>query len=47
MSFEDESKADGYWKENIRLVSILLTIWAVVYAAKTHKLDKKYGVDEE
>jgi len=30
MSFEDESKADGYWKENIRLVIILLSIWATV-----------------
>ena len=30
MSFEDESKADGYWKENIRLVIILLRIWATV-----------------
>ena len=88
MSFEDDSKADGYWRENIRLVISLLAIWAVVsfgcgillvdilnefsfmgfklgfwfaqqgaiyvfvalifvYAAKTHKLDKKYGVDEE
>jgi len=88
VSFEDKSKADGYWKENIRLVIILLTIWAVVsfgcgillvdilneftfmgfklgfwfaqqgaiyvfvalifvYAAKTHKLDEKYGVHED
>ena len=87
MSFENVDKADGYWKENIRLVIILLIIWAVVsfgfgivlvdvlneftfmgfklgfwfaqqgaiyvfvalifvYAAKTHKLDQKYGVDE-
>ena len=87
MSFENVEKADGYWKENIRLVIILLSIWAVVsfgcgillvdvlneftfmgfklgfwfaqqgaiyvfvalifvYAAKTHKLDQKYGVDE-
>ena len=87
MSFENVDKAEGYWKENIRLVIILLIIWAVVsfgfgivlvdvlneftfmgfklgfwfaqqgaiyvfvalifvYAAKTHKLDQKYGVDE-
>ena len=87
MSFENVEKADGYWKENIRLVIILLSIWAIVsfgcgilfvdvlneftfmgfklgfwfaqqgaiyvfvalifvYAAKTHKLDQKYGVDE-
>lgn len=87
MSFENVDKADGYWKENIRLVIILLSIWATVsfgcgillvdvlneftfmgfklgfwfaqqgaiyvfvvlifvYAAKTHKLDQKYGVDE-
>jgi len=87
MSFENVDKADGYWKENIRLVVILLSIWAAVsfgcgivlvdilneftfmgfklgfwfaqqgsiyvfvalifvYAAKTHKLDQKYGVDE-
>ena len=87
MSFENVDKADGYWKENIRLVIILLCIWAAVsfgcgillvdvlneftfmgfklgfwfaqqgaiyvfvalifvYAAKTHKLDQKYGVDE-
>ncbi|TEW50685.1 DUF4212 domain-containing protein [Psychromonas algicola] len=87
MSFENVDKADGYWKENIRLVIILLSIWAAVsfgcgillvdvlneftfmgfklgfwfaqqgaiyvfvalifvYAAKTHKLDQKYGVDE-
>lgn len=30
MSFENVEKADGYWKENIRLVIILLSIWAVV-----------------
>ena len=30
MSFEDDSKADGYWRENIRLVISLLAIWAVV-----------------
>lgn len=30
MSFEDKSKAEGYWKENIRLVTILLIIWAIV-----------------
>ncbi|MEL0629050.1 DUF4212 domain-containing protein [Psychromonas aquatilis] len=88
MSFENENKAEGYWKENIRLVVTLLIIWAVVsfgfsivlvdilneftfmgfklgfwfaqqgsiyvfvvlifvYAAKTNKLDEKYGVEEE
>jgi len=30
MSFENVDKADGYWKENIRLVIILLCIWAAV-----------------
>jgi len=30
MSFENVEKADGYWKENIRLVIILLSIWAIV-----------------
>jgi putative solute:sodium symporter small subunit len=26
----DRSKAEAYWKENIRLISILLVIWALV-----------------
>lgn len=30
MSFEDKDKADGYWKANLRLVLILLAIWATV-----------------
>ncbi|WP_415231265.1 DUF4212 domain-containing protein [Psychromonas sp.] len=88
MSFEDKSKADRYWQENIKLVITLLVIWATVsfgcgillvdvlneftfmgfklgfwfaqqgaiytfvllifvYAAKTNKLDEKYGVHED
>lgn len=30
MSFEDKSKADEYWQENIKLVIRLLVIWATV-----------------
>lgn len=30
VSFEDKDKADGYWKANLRLVLILLAIWATV-----------------
>ncbi|MFT7053021.1 MAG: putative solute:sodium symporter small subunit [Psychromonas sp.] len=30
VSFEDKSKADQYWKENINLVIRLLVIWATV-----------------
>ncbi|MFT6927168.1 MAG: putative solute:sodium symporter small subunit [Psychromonas sp.] len=88
VSFEDKSKADRYWQENIKLVITLLVIWATVsfgcgillvdvlneftfmgfklgfwfaqqgaiytfvllifvYAAKTNKLDEKYGVHED
>lgn len=30
MSFESENHADSYWKENIRLMLILLAVWFVV-----------------
>lgn len=30
MSFESEKHADSYWKENLRLVLILLAVWFVV-----------------
>ncbi len=30
MSFKSEEDAQAYWKENVRLMVILLTIWAVV-----------------
>ncbi|GIU15596.1 DUF4212 domain-containing protein [Shewanella glacialipiscicola] len=30
MGFENNDKAKGYWRENIRLVLFLLAIWAVV-----------------
>jgi len=30
VSFEDKSKADRYWQENIKLVITLLVIWATV-----------------
>lgn len=30
MAFENNEKAEGYWRENLRLVLILLAIWAAV-----------------
>lgn len=30
MSFENNDKAAGYWRENLRLVLSLLAIWAAV-----------------
>jgi putative solute:sodium symporter small subunit len=30
MSFESNDKAEGYWRENLRLVLGLLVIWAAV-----------------
>ncbi|GGP91289.1 DUF4212 domain-containing protein [Shewanella ulleungensis] len=30
MSFENNEKAAGYWRENLRLVLSLLAIWAAV-----------------
>jgi len=30
MSFENDEKAAGYWRENLRLVLSLLAIWAAV-----------------
>jgi len=30
MAFENEEKARAYWRENVRLMVILLTIWFVV-----------------
>lgn len=30
MSFESNDKAEGYWRENLRLVLKLLAIWAAV-----------------
>ncbi|MGZ0787997.1 sodium/substrate symporter small subunit, partial [Pseudomonas saponiphila] len=30
MGFENNDKAKGYWRENIRLVLSLLAIWAAV-----------------
>ncbi|ARD22829.1 MULTISPECIES: DUF4212 domain-containing protein [Shewanella] len=30
MAFENEDKATGYWRENLRLVLGLLAIWAFV-----------------
>ena len=85
---DKQKNATAYWKENLRYLAILLTIWFLVsfvfgillveqlntirmggfklgfwfaqqgaiyvfvalifvYAAKTHKLDEKYGVHED
>ena len=30
MAFENNEKAAGYWRENLRLVIVLLAIWAAV-----------------
>ncbi|MCF1428910.1 MAG: DUF4212 domain-containing protein [Shewanella sp.] len=30
MAFENEDKAKGYWRENLRLVTVLLAIWFFV-----------------
>ncbi|UCX04195.1 DUF4212 domain-containing protein [Shewanella sp. HL-SH8] len=30
MAFENNEKAAGYWRENLRLVLVLLAIWAAV-----------------
>lgn len=30
MSFDSKEKANAYWRDNIRLMSILLAIWFVV-----------------
>ena len=30
MSFENKEKAAAYWRENIRLVAILLSVWFIV-----------------
>ncbi|WP_144209027.1 DUF4212 domain-containing protein [Shewanella donghaensis] len=30
MAFENQDKANGYWRENLRLVMKLLVIWAAV-----------------
>lgn len=30
MSFESNEKAEGYWRENLRLVLSLLAVWAFV-----------------
>lgn len=30
MAFENNDKAKGYWNENLRLVLVLLAIWAAV-----------------
>ncbi|QIR14868.1 DUF4212 domain-containing protein [Shewanella aestuarii] len=30
MAFENNEKAAGYWSENLRLVLVLLAIWAAV-----------------
>lgn len=30
MSFENENKEKQYWSENIKLLCVLLTIWAIV-----------------
>ena len=30
MAFENQDKANGYWRENLRLVQKLLVIWAAV-----------------
>ncbi|BDM64929.1 membrane protein [Shewanella sp. NFH-SH190041] len=30
MAFENKDKAKGYWRENLRLVLVLLAVWFVV-----------------
>ena len=30
MAFQDKSKAEAYWKENLKLVAIMLAIWFFV-----------------
>lgn len=30
MSFDSDEKAKSYWRENLRLMTILLTVWFVV-----------------
>ena len=49
MSFENNDKAAGYWREKLRLVLSLLVFVALifVYVAKANTLDKKYNVQED
>ena len=45
----DDQQRQAYWRENLKIMAILLTIWALVsfvYVKLMDRLDAKYGVTE-